>query len=747
MSTEFKKGTEQDYYVKTCAWSAPGCHPTGCGLIMHVKNGKLVEVEGDPDHPVTQGRLCVRCLSLPEYVYHPDRIKYPMQRVGKKGENKWKRISWDEAYDIIEEKVRYYQKEFGHESIAMMGGTGREATFYFPAMSYAVLQTPNNTGVLSGLSCYGPRCAVTEYVLGAGYPEIDYAAYFSDRYNNPEFQIPEYIIIWGKGPLESNSDGFFGHAIIDLMKLGTKIMVVDPRATWLASRAEYHLQLRPGTDAALALGMLNVIINEDLYDHEFVEKWTFGLEQLRERVQEYPPEKVAEICWIDKEVIIEAARAFAKAGNSSIQWGVALDMNWNGIQAIQGVLYLMVLTGNLDVPGGNTLAEPSSFMGKWRYETHNQVPENKYELRIGNKEWPFFNYGLMACNPDETLDQFETMKPYPIKMVWSNSQNPISNASPVPKRWYEAFKNIDFWVSQEVFITPTVSAYADIVLPVATFAEHDGVVLPHFGRNTSFVGAINHCIDRVGECKSDLEVCFELGKRLNPKAWPWETVSEFFTEQIQPKTGLTFPQLQDKVVQQQKYVYKKYEKGMLRSDGEPGFETLTGLIELKATVFEGWGEDPLPYFKEPPYSPYSTPELFEEYPLVLTTGGRKFTSFHSEHRQIPSLREITPYPTVEIHPDTAADHGVSDGDWVGIENHIGKCRMKALVIPTVHPKVVHALHGWWYPEQDMAEPNLGGTFKSNINMLMPHKKIGKLGLGANYKSNICKIYKVNGLDD
>ena len=318
MTTKYKVGTEKDYSVRTCAWSAPGCHPTGCGLIMHVKDGKLVEVEGDPDHPVSQGRVCVRCLSLPEVIYHPDRILYPMKRAGKKGENKWERITWDEAYDIIVEKVRYYQENYGLTSIAMMGGTGREATFYFPALSYAVLQTPNNVGVLSGLSCYGPRCAVTEYVLGAGYPEIDYAAYFPDRYDNPEFQLPEYIMIWGKSPLESNADGFFGHAIIDMMKRGTKIIAVDPRVTWLTSRAEYHLQIRPGTDAALALGMLNVIINEDLYDHEFVEKWTFGLDKLAERVQEYPPKKVADICWIKEETLVNAARAFAKAGNSSI---------------------------------------------------------------------------------------------------------------------------------------------------------------------------------------------------------------------------------------------------------------------------------------------------------------------------------------------------------------------------------------------------------------------------------------------
>ncbi|NLL19174.1 MAG: dehydrogenase, partial [Clostridia bacterium] len=202
-----------------------------------------------------------------------------------------------------------------------------------------------------------------------------------------------------------------------------------------------------------------------------------------------------------------------------------------------------------------------------------------------------------------------------------------------------------------------------------------------------------------------------------------------------------------KIFYQPPYEYYKYKKGLCRSDGEPGFETVTGLFELKSLQYEAWGDDPLPYFMEPQYSPVSTPELYKEYPLVLTTGGRKITSFHSEHRQIPSLREIDPWPIVQIHPDDAKKYGIEDGDWVCIENQFGKCRQKAEVTPTILKGVVHAQHAWWYPEEDQTEPNQGGYKKSNINMLVPHKHIGKLAMGAPYKCLLCKIYKVKGLDE
>jgi anaerobic selenocysteine-containing dehydrogenase len=708
---------------------------------LHIKDGRLVKVEGDPEHPITEGRLCIRCLALPEFVHNPQRIIHPMKRVGARGEDKWQRISWEEAWDTIVDKINYFKENYGAESIVVFGGTGREACLYYYPLGFAAIGTPNVCYAQSGWSCYGPRCAITDYILGAGYPEIDYAGYFEDRYDHEGWQLPEYIILWGKEPLKSNPDGFFGHSIIDMMRRGSKLIMVDPRVNWLATRAEYLLQLRPGSDTALAMGMLNVIINEDLYDHDFVENWCFGFEELSERVQEYPTDKVAEITWVKEQTIIDAARAFAKAGNSTLGWGLAIDQNPNGVQLGHALLAMIAITGNLDVPGGVTVGPPASLLGKWRVETRAELSPELWDKRIGAKEWPALATALATTHPDETLDTLETGKPYRLRMGWFNSSNFIAaTCAAAPQRWYEALKKLEFVVVQDLFMTPTAMAFADIFLPLSSFAEHDGVVLTHYGRNAVFLGAMNKAL-QVGECKSDVEMMIELGKRVNPKAWPWNNAKEFFDAQLKPELGIGFDELSEIGLYQPSYEYYKYKNGKLRADGEPGFNTVTGLVELCSTLFESWGEDPLPYHKEPPYSPYSTPELAKEYPLVLTTGARTYASFHSEHRQMPTLREVVPDPIMEIHPETAEKLGIREGDWCVIENMFGKAKERAHITPAIDPRVVHGQHGWWYPEKKADEPSLFGVWESNINTLIPHKHIGKLGFGGPFKSILCKVYK------
>jgi anaerobic selenocysteine-containing dehydrogenase len=712
MNTKWKQGTENDYIVKTHAWSAPGCHPVGCGLKLHVKDGKLIGVEGDEDDPITNGRLCVRCLTLPEFVNHPQRVLYPMLRAGERGENKWKRITWDEAYDLICEKTKYFTETYGPESICVFGGTGREGGQHWYPLAFAVLGTPNCCYSQSGWSCYAPRAAMSNYVLGAGYPEIDNAGYFKDRYDDPEYKLPEYIVLWGKAPLESNPDGFFGHSIIDMMKRGSKLITVDPRATWLSAKAEYHLQLRPGTDAALALGMLNVIINEELYDHDFVENWTYGFEELSERVQEYPPAKVAEICWVPEEQLVNAARAIANAENATFGWGLAVDQNPNGCQIGQALICMMALTANIDNPGGTVLGPNTSLLGHWRHETFRYLPPELWDKRIGAEEYPGAANMIKTVHPDVFLDTLESGKPYQLHMAWFHNNNLLSPTnSAQPKRWYNALKKLDFIIVNDVCMTPTAAALADLFLPVASFAEKDTLVFTHYGMNTVTMSTVNKAV-QVGEVKSDIEVMLDLGHRLKPEIWPWNDPKEFWTDQLKGGVGFTFDELRDMGTYQPKNEYYKYEKGLLREDGQPGFRTITGKIELYSLMYENFGDDPLPYYQEPPYSPISTPEEFEKYPFILTTGARKYTSFHSEQRHIASLREIDPYPTFDIHPDAAAALGIKQGDWCVLENMFGSCKQVANVTPIIDPRVIQASHGWWYPEQEMAEPNLGGNWKS-----------------------------------
>ena len=737
-------GTE---VIRTCAWSPPGCHPVGCGLRLFVKDGELVKVEGDPDHPVTQGRLCPRCLAMKEYVYHPDRVLYPMKRAKEdRGKDKWERITWDEAYDIIAENFEHTVEKYGHEGIVNFVGTGRRACTLAYLITAVAFGSPNQVYSQSGWSCYGPRMAASAFLLGVGLMDVDYAAGFEKRYDEPEYVVPECIVIWGKDPLRSNPDGFFGHSIIDLMKRGTKIVNVDPRMNWLSTKAEYSLHVRPGTDTALGIAMLKVMIEEDLYDHDFVDKWCYGFDQLAERVCSYDLDWCAETTWVPREEIVAATRFIANAKPVSFCWGVAMDQTWNGVQATQCLIAMAALTGCLDIPGGSTLGIPSELIenvisgGVFQTYCDPEVAAK----RIGEKEYPAVVSSMDTAHPDIMLECLETDEPYPIRMaVIQGSDTLTPTCSAQPKRHLEALKKMDFIMALDIFQTPMTMAVADLFLPVATFPETDGYVAANYGLNSPFIGAINKAIE-VGEAKSELQIGLEIIERVNPGALPYPATQEDHLNASMGESVGSFANLKEQVTIQPGQVYHKYETGKLRPDGQPGFATPTGRVELYSTVYEHFGEDPLPYYMEPQFSPYSdlmTAEEKAEYPLILTTGARHYTSFHSEHRNIPSLREMTPDPLVEINPADAAKYGIKDGDWVTMENQFGSAQEVAKVTPIVPEGVINAAHGWWFPEEDPEEPSLYGVWKSNLNSMVPHRQIGKLGFGAPYKNLICKIYK------
>jgi anaerobic selenocysteine-containing dehydrogenase len=544
------------------------------------------------------------------------------------------------------------------------------------------------------------------------------------------------MAIWGNNPVVSNADGFYGHWVVDCMRRGTKLVVIDPRLTWLASKAELWLQIRPGTDAALALGMLNVIIQEKLYDQDFVDKWTYGFDQLAERAAEYPVEKVSKITWIPEEKIVAAARLFAQSKPATVQWGLALDMTKEALPASHAITALWTITGNMDVPGG--MISPPTLLfygGGWGQEI---ISDEQKAKRIGLDKYPLLHYGFTVGHPDITVDAMLTGKPYPIKGAWIQTNNGLACMSADPKKTYEGLKNLDFVVGVDIFMTPTLIAAADIILPAATYPERDGL---RFGDGPQRGETINQ-VTHIGECKSDMQINLEMGKRWNPAAYPWDNVQDMFSDMLKGSgLDMTFQELREIAPVYPPFEYRRYEKGMLRQDGEVGFNTPTGRVELYSTIYGDIGLDPLPYFEEPVESPTSTPELYREYPLVLTTGARPWGFFHSEHRQVSKLRSMRPDPMVEMHPDTAAKYGIKEGDWVWIENQRGRAQRKATLTPIIDPRVVNTDHAWWFPEKEGAEPELFGLWDVAINQLVPFLP-GKSGFGGNYKSLLCKIYKV-----
>lgn len=738
------KGKDYDKIVRTVTWSAgPGCHG-GCGVFMYIKDGKLVKMEGNPDHPYNNGRLCPRALAIKDFIYHPDRLKHPLKRVGKRGENKWEKISWEEAYGLIETKMKGIKDEYGAESMVFIQGTGRNVGGWLLLVAYSYGSPNWLQGGLTGNSCFHPRLVCMRMTQG-DYTVPDCSQFFQERYDHPDYVQPECIMIWGQNPAVTCNDGFMATWIIDLMKRGTKTIVIDPVYTWVASKADVWLQIRPGTDGALALGMLNIIINEGLYDKEFVEKWTHGFDKLKQRVQEYPPDKVSDITWIPKEKIIEAARLLATSKPASIQWGVPVDLAPEGALVANSVIHLWAITGNIDIPGGMAIARmaydvppyPMSQEAIAKYYGDVMSPEQMAK-RLGTDIYPVAKEFHWRAQADAVLNTLLTDKPYPLKGAWIAGNNMLASAAN-PKKYYEALNRLDFIVAQDVFMNPTIVALADVVLPAATMAEREGIRAWWTPLN-----AMQKSIE-VAECKPDEEVCFEMAKRFHQDL-KWKSLHELFEDFLKP-SGLSFDELKEKgwvfpPAGHPTQPYKRHEKGLLRPDGKPGFNTPTGKVELYSTVFERMGYDPLPYYEEPHMSPYSTPELAKEYPLILSTGRRSILFFHSEHRNIKPLRELEPNPILEIHPDTAHTLGINDGDWVWVENPGGRCKRKARYFYGLHPKVVQSQHGWWLPEKPAED--LFGLWEVNINKLIPDGTQAKCGFGGGqYKSILCKVYKAD----
>ena len=722
---------EGEYKVtRSICWSPPGCHG-GCGVLVYTQNGKLVKVEGDPANRFNSGKLCVRGTKIAETVYHPDRLKHPLLRIGARGENKWKKIAFDEAINRISEKFLEIKKNFGAESVIFAKGTARDIGGWLPRLCYG-FGSPNyfGFGPGNGNACFRPRVSVSQAVIG-GLPFPDLG-----QFSGGEFKgvIPETIVVWGANPVVSNPDGFHGIWLTECLKKGSRLIVVDPRKTVLAEKADVWLRLSPGSDGALALGMLKVIFDSELHDKDFCADWVVGLTKLREAVKDYTPDRTAGLTGLSPEDIAAAARAYAESKNAAIIWGVSVDMNPGCISTIQSILSLSAVTGNIESPGGMIVSgEPFGVSN--RGDSIEKFPDVR-KNPIGQKEYPFNSVGSPYAQPDILLKQLDTGDPYPIKAAWLQGTGIIPSSFASPEKVMRLFRKIDFIVMTDIFLNPGAVALADIILPAAMYPEKDSIFV-----QTSQLGAINKAVEPPDECRSDAEIILELGKRTAPEYFPFTNVREWIDFRLKP-SGFNFEELREKGSIFPNVEYFRHTRGKLRKDGKPGFETPSGRVELYSSVMNESGLQPIPEYNDY-LQEYRDEFGIEKFPFILSTGARKSAYFCSEQRNIASLRKIHPNPVVSIHPRDAETKSIKNGGTVRIYSPFGECFMQAELSDRFDSGIVHCDYGWWYPEEEAEEPGLFGAFRSNVNNLLPLGLQGPGGYGYPFRSFICNIEPVH----
>jgi thiosulfate reductase/polysulfide reductase chain A len=685
-----------------------------CGVLVRVEDGRVVEITGDKEHPVSEGFICVKGARAAEFHYRPDRVHWPLKRVGARGEDRWERIEWEQALDEIAARLGALSTEHGPESIAVSTGTLHGADWGMGERFLNLLGSPNLVG--QDKVCNGP-IAIGE-ALTSGYGPTGYTP--------PIPGVTRCVVLWGMRPAAGKP--LLWKKIVKALQAGAKLIVVDPLRTLEARRADLFVQLRPGTDCALALGWLNVIIEEGLYDREFVAGDTVGFEALRERAAEYPPSRVAEITWLPESLIVESARMFAANGPAILGPGNGLcQVGATSVQAARALACIVAITGNLNRRGGHmVIGPPRKIVSNGDAVLVDRLPDAQRDKRLGADRFTLLGgpgYRLFAdalgrawfgqrhifsifTSAHEPLlwEAITRQQPYPVKALIAQYHNPLGG-SPNAHQVAAVLKhpNLELLVVHDLFKSPT-AMLADYILPAAHWLEK-----PFFSEGFAFLGAVGDYAEANEAAlptafghRTDYDLWRDLGRRLGQEAeWP-ERVEDLWNQWLQP-AGIDFDQLANR-------------RGPWRDPNlQPGnggrpYGTVSGKVELRSELLARFGVDAVPQYQESRLFR----EFSEQFPLVLTTGGRVIEGFHQNAQQMPWFRQKFPDPIAQIHPRTAAAVGVREGDWISIETPAGRVVHRAHLTEVVHERVVQA-DRWWYPERDGAAPYLYGVLETSIN--------------------------------
>ena len=693
--------------------------PDTCAFLYHVEDGKLVEVTGDPDHPMTRGGLCVKLKDFAEHHYNPNRLLYPMKRIGPKGSGQFQRISWDEALGEIKRRWTDIIAKYGAQAIMPHAYLGHQGTLNGLTAGDAFF---NRLGASVAEKTYCESGSSTAWIMTVG-P--------TGGLDLESLAHSKYIIVWAMNMLNTNLHAW--PFILEAKKKGAKIVVIDPVRTRTAKQADWHIRIRPGTDGALALGMMNVIIAENLVDHDYVEKYTLGFPELKARAAEYPPERVADITGVPASDIRKLAREYATTQPSAIRQGVALERSRGGGQAIRAITCLPALVGAWRHVGGGTVEMPI-----WEFPFKFDKICRPDWIKPGTRVINELDLGA-ALTGEMKLDP-------PIMSLFVYNSNPVSQA-PAQSKTVAGLKRDDlFTVVSELFITDT-ARYADLLLPATMQAEQYDLMVT-WGHLYMMLN--QPAIPAPGECVPNVELFRRLARTMGFDDAYWtatddELLQEFYEWDSPQLKGITLDLLK--------------EKGFMRLNvGAPNeraphangnFKTPSGKCEFKASAAENgnfvvpvWrsmyeakqpGErvDPVPDYIPPFEAPHSNPELAKRFPLSMVSP-KPHAFLNTQYANEPLQQRRQGEQIVLIHPRDAASRMIENGNYVRVFNERGSFEGRAELSEDVMPGLVLANVGFW------PSLNRSGT---SVNATSADKHSG-LGQAGTYSDNLVDVARV-----
>lgn len=704
-----------------------GICPAGCWVKVGLRAGKLETIAADEGHPL--GMICRRGRHAPEIIYSENRLRYPQRRVGSKGSFKFERISWDKAYDHIVQRLNAIKTESGPEALAVYTGRGAfelSLCDIFQPKGVAVSSassvlfpfgSPNTMGV--GALCYVSFAMMAPH-LTMGRMLINM---FADMEN------AELLVAWGTNPA-TDSPPLDMQRLEQARKRGAEIVVIDPRRTETVRRcAAEWIPIRPGTDGALALGLIQVMLEEELYDENFAENWTLGFDELAQYTQHFRPEVVESITGVPAATVRRLARRICTATGAAPVMYTGLEYSNSGIQAIRAVFTLWALAGQLDVPGGLGLAMQNSHFSINR---SGHVANPDLARAAARDRFPLYSEYRGESHASGLVDAVLHHRPYAIRGLIVHGASVLTSWPETP-RWRETLAQLDFLVCIDRQLTAD-AAYADIVLPATTMFEIDSYMTygPIFRLR-------ERLIEPVGEARNDLLIMAELAARLGyGEAYPQS--EEALLKHVLKGSGFSLDEVRRQggtvKIPTPMMEFKKWEKGGLRPDGTPGFDTPSGKFEIHSSILADYGYEPLPKYTEPVEGPLARPDLAQAFPLVFNSGARPQSDFRSQHHGIPGLVRGNPEPMVELNRVDAEARGIHSGDQVELRTARGAVRFRARVTDDIVPGAVEANMGGGGPVGPEA------WREANVNELTDLENYDKISGFPVYKALLCEVVKV-----